>query len=94
MLRYFANEISLFCRRMEGLHKENYSCIIMQDTYKRLDKNTALRYSSRIELKRELGNDAEEDLKTLSNYLPSEATTLELSIGDSILPGSSHIKFA
>ena len=66
MLRDFANQISLLCRRMEGLglHKENYSCMIMQDAYKRLDKNTALRDCSRIELKRALGNDPEEDLES------------------------------
>ena len=33
ILRNFANEISLFCRRMAdlGIQKDNYSCIILQD---------------------------------------------------------------
>ena len=83
MLREFANAISLFCRRMTdlGFGTENYSCIIMQDIYERLDRNTTLRYRSRIELKRELGKDAVEDLESLSNFIRSEATTLEMSEG-------------
>ena len=81
MVREFANEISLFCRRMTdlGFNKENYSCIIMQDVYERLDRNTALRFRSKIELIKELGQDAVEDLDSLSSFIRSEATTLELS---------------
>ena len=80
MLREFANEISLFCRRMTdlGFNKENYSCIIMQDVYERLDRNTALRFRSKIELIKELGQDVVEDLDSLSSFIRSEATTLEL----------------
>ena len=53
-LREFANEISLFCRRMTDLNfsKENYTCIIMQDIYERLDRDTALRYRTKLELKK------------------------------------------
>jgi hypothetical protein len=44
-LRDLANEISLFCRRMIDLNfsKENYTCIVMQDVYEKLDSGTALR---------------------------------------------------
>ena len=50
ILREFADEISLFCRCMAdlGLASDNYSCVIMQDVYERLDQDTALRYRSRI----------------------------------------------
>ena len=50
ILRKFANDISLFCRLRAdfGLASDNYSCVIMQDVYERLDKDTALRYRSRI----------------------------------------------
>ena len=91
ILREFANEISLFCRRMSDLelNKDNYSCIIMQDVYERLDLDTTLRYRSRIELKKELGQDVEEDLESLCSFLRSEATTLELSVGDRIASGFS-----
>ena len=91
MLRDFANEISLFCMRMAdvGLRKENYTCIIMQDVYQRLDHNTALRYRSKMELKKELGGNVEEHLDRLSTFLHSEATTLELSMGDSFLSSST-----
>ena len=55
ILKKFANEISLLCRRMAdvGLASDNYSCIIMQDVYECSDQDTALRYRSRIELNRE-----------------------------------------
>ena len=86
MLRDFANEISIFCRRMAdiGFTRESYSCIIMQDVYERMDVDTTLRYRSKIELKRELGGDEVdvcEDLGSLSDFLRSEATTLELTVG-------------
>ena len=55
-LRNFANEISLFCRRMEdiGLTKDNYSCIVLQDVYERLDFDTSSRYRSKMELRQEI----------------------------------------
>ena len=88
ILREFAIEISLFCRRMAdlGLASDNYSCVIMQDVYDRLDQDTALRYHSRIELKRELGILVTEDLDSLAAFIRSEATTLELS-ASSTIPG-------
>ena len=88
ILRNFANEISLFCRRMSdlGIEKENYSCIILQDVFQRLDTDTSLRYRSKIELKRELllessgsTSTVEADLDSLCKFIRSEATTLELS---------------
>ena len=99
LLRDFANELSLFCRRMAdlGLQKQNYSCIIMRDVYDRLDQTTTLRYRSKLELKRELfaltistispqspidNAETDEDLESISAFLRSEATTLELSMGD------------
>ena len=56
MLRDFANEISLFCRRMSdlGFRKENYSCIVFQDVYERLGHDITMRYRSKIELQREI----------------------------------------
>ena len=56
ILRNFANEISLFCRRMSdiGIRKENYSCIIIQDIYERLGHDITMRYRSKIQLIREL----------------------------------------
>ena len=86
VLREFANEISLFCRRMSdlGFHKDNYSCIIMQDVYERLDRNTALRFRNNIRLKNEIGVTAVEDLESLSSFIRSEATTLELSEGSTL----------
>ena len=80
-LRDFANEISMFCRRMSdlGLTEENYNCIAMQDIYDRLDPTTTLNYLSRNELKRELGQPANEDIKSLCSFIRSEATTLELA---------------
>ena len=83
ILRDFVNEISLFCRRMAdlGLTKDNYSCMVMQDVYERLDQDTVRMYRSKIELKRELGQPAEEDLHSLCDFIRSEATTLELSSG-------------
>ena len=87
VLRNFANEVSLFCRRMSdiGIEKENYSCIVLQDIFERLDSETSLRYRSKIELKRELlsvsssNSMVEADLDSLCKFLRSEATTLELS---------------
>ena len=81
VLRDFANEISLFSRRMLdlGITKESYSCIIMQDIYERLDHDTTRRYCGKIELKKELGVVAQEDLDSLCDFIRSEATTLELS---------------
>ena len=87
VLRNFANEVSLFCRRMSdiGIEKENYSCIVLQDIFERLDPETSLRYRSKIELKRELLSESspestiEADLDSLCKFLRSEATTLELS---------------
>ena len=83
ILREFANEISLFSRRMAdiGFSKETYSCIIMQDIYDRMDIQTTLRYRGKIELMREMGRNYSEDLDTLSDFLRSEATTLELTVG-------------
>ena len=80
-LRDFANEISMFCRRMSdlGLSEDNYNCIAMQDIYDRLDSTTALNYRSRNELKRDLGQPASEDIKSLCSFIRSEATTLELT---------------
>ena len=88
ILREFANEISLFCRHMAdlGLASDNYSCIIMQDVYEHLEQDTALRYRSRIQLKRELGILVTEDLDSLVGFIRSEATTLELSASFTI-PG-------
>ena len=88
ILREFADEISLFCRRMAdlGLASDNYSCIIMQDVYEHLEQDTALRYRSRIQLKRELGILVTEDLDSLAGFIRSEATTLELS-ASSTIPG-------
>ena len=56
ILRNFANEISLFCRRMSdlGLQRENCSCVIIQDVYERLGHDIAMRYRSKLELKQEL----------------------------------------
>ena len=84
MLRDFTNEISLFCRRMTDLEfrEENYSCIVMQDIYERLNLETTRRYRGKIALQRELGHDVEENLESLCVFLRSEATTLELSTGD------------
>ena len=95
ILRDFANEISLFYRRMAdiGFSKETYSCIIMQDIYDRMDIQTTLRYRGKIELMREMGRDYSEDLETLSDFLRSEATTLELTVGQTDLqntPSSSR----
>ena len=86
MLRDFANEISLFCRRMAdiGFTKGSYSCIIMQDVHERMDVDTTLRYPGKVELKRELGSadvGVSEDLVSLSDLLRSGATTLELTVG-------------
>ena len=83
VMRDFVNEISLFCRRMTdlGLSKDNYSCMVMQDVYEKLDEDTVRRYRSKIELKRELGQIVEEDLHSLCDFIRSEATTLELSTG-------------
>ena len=64
-----------------GLTKDNYSCIIMQDVYERLDEDIVRRYRSKIELRKELGQSSEEDLHDLCNFLRAEATTLELSSG-------------
>ena len=67
-----------------GFIKESYLCIIMQDIYKCVYVDTTLRYRSKIELKRELGSDEVdvcEDLDSLSDFLRSEATTLELTVG-------------
>ena len=93
MLREFANEISLFCRRMTdlGFDKNNYTCIIMQDVYERLDRDTALRFRSQLELKRELGREVVEDLENLCIFIRSEATTLELSEGPLLSQTSEHI---
>ena len=46
LLRDFANEISLFGRRMTdiGFSKESYTCIIIQDIYERMDYETTLQY--------------------------------------------------
>ena len=95
ILREFANEISLFCRRMAdlGLASDNYSCVIMQDVYERLDQDTALRYRSRIELKRELGILVTEDLDSLAAFIRSEATTLELSASFTILDSAKKSAF-
>ena len=81
ILRNFANEVSLFCRRMDdlGIQKESYSCIILQDVYERLDHDRVMRYRCKVELKRELlllgkledGKKSlicEEDLDSLSIY--------------------------
>ena len=83
VMRDFVNEISLFCRRMTdlGLSKDNYSCMVMQDVYEKLDEDTVRRYRSKIELKKELGQIVEEDLHSLCDFIRSEATTLELSTG-------------
>ena len=83
IMRDFVNEVSLFCRRMTdlGLTKDNYSCIVMQDVYERLDEDTVRRYRSKIELKRELGQTVDEDLLSLCDFIRSEATTLEVSSG-------------
>ena len=91
-LRNFANEVSLFCRRMEdiGIGKENYSCIILQDVYERLDFDISSRYRSRMELKQELltaqpvteATSTESELESLCKFIRSEATTLELSKGN------------
>ena len=86
-LREFVNEVSLFSRRMMdlGFNKSNYSCIIMQDIYERLDQDTSRRYRNKIELMKEVGKPAVEDLDSLCDFLRSEATTLELSAGVSQL---------
>ena len=69
-----------------GLVSDNYSCIIMQDVYECLDQDTALRYHSRIELKRELGILVTEDLESLAAFIRSEVTTLDFS-ASSTIPG-------
>ena len=86
ILREFANNISLFCRRMVdlGLASDNYSCVIMQDVYEHSDQDTALRYRSRIELQREVGILVTEDLDSLAAVIRSESTTLELSASPTI----------
>ena len=85
-LRELANDISLFCPRMTDMNfsKENYTCIVLQNIYEKLDRDRALRYRTKIELKKELGNDAEENLESLSAFLRSQAETLELTVGDSL----------
>ena len=89
-LRNFANEVSLFCRRMSdlGFEKQHYSCIILQDVYEKLDHDTTMRYRSKLELKRELSSprtkesgDCDENLESLCSFIRSEATTLELTTG-------------
>ena len=103
-LRNFANEISLFCRRMEdiGLTKDNYSCIVLQDVYERLDFDTSSRYRSKMELRQEILaaahsstalSDFECDLDSLCKFIRSEATTLELSKGSTQpeKPNSSNV---
>ena len=83
MMRDFVNEISFFCRRMTdlGLTKDNYSCMVIQDVYEKLDEDTVRRYRSKIELKRELGQNVDEDLHSICDFIRAEATTLELSSG-------------
>ena len=80
MLREFTNQISLFCRRMTdlGYLKENYTCIIRQDVYERLNHDTLHRYRSKISLQKELKQPAEEDLESLCKFLRLEATTLDI----------------
>ena len=81
-----------------GISKENYSCIILQDIFERLDSDTSLRYRSKIELKRELllesssgnANIIETDLDSLCKFIRSEATTLELSSANNSPP--DHLK--
>ena len=70
---------------MTDLHfsKESYTCIVMQDVYERLDRDTALRYRSKLDLQRGLGQDVDDDLESLSEFLRREAETLELA-GESI----------
>ena len=73
-----------------GSKKDNYSCIILQDVFERLDQDTSLHYRSKMELKRELlesshsfrgGEVIEADLDSICKFIRSEATTLELSRG-------------
>ncbi len=87
VLRDFANEISLFCRRMTdlGYSRDNYTCIILQDVFDRLDRGTALRYRNKIDIQRSVGASVEEDLDSISSFLRSEATTLEMTIGVSTI---------
>ena len=93
MLRQFANEISLFCRRMSDLdfEKESYSCMVMQDIYERLNVEIAIRYRSKIELQKGLGQNVEEDIDSLCTFLRAEATTLELTNRDPVQSNLSRV---
>ena len=72
-----------------GYSKENYTCIIIQDVFDRLDCGTALRYRNKIDIQRSLGSSVEEDLDSICLFLRSEATTLEMTIGVSTISVNS-----
>ncbi|XP_077970520.1 uncharacterized protein LOC144425097 [Styela clava] len=72
-LRRLAHEISLFCRRMEdlGLKQDANSVFSVNRALECLDADTALRYNSSSK-----GN---HNLESITNFLRSEATALEIS---------------
>ena len=92
MLRDFANEISLFSRRMTDLNynESNYMCMIMQDIYERLNHDIALRYRNKLSLQKDIGQNVEEGIDSLCRFLRAEATTLELT--SSSTPNLSSVK--
>jgi hypothetical protein len=85
-MRQLANAISLFVRRMDdlGLKQDAMSTICFEHAYNRLDQETALRYATYCQLGKSQG--VVESMESLTDFLRSEATTLDRLGLSSCLP--------